>query len=411
MSEQHASGPLVRHEQVRIAESSLWAKLPMIGGVLAVIGLGIGFATMGKDPAKFWTSYLTAVFVFMSLGLGGLFFTLVSHATRAQWSIVVRRIAECFMITLPFTGALLLPLLFLGMHDLYHWTHHEVVEADPMLSAKAPYLNEGFFRNRTLVYIGVWALLALSFWRWSTRQDDAKDPAPYSHKMRWWAPLGIISFALTLTFGAFDFMMSLDPHWFSTIFGVYYFAGCVVTTHGALALVILLLQRSGYLRGVVTAEHYHDLGKMMFAFTVFWGYIGFSQYFLIWYASIPEETHWFSYRGHGDWLTLSLTLVFMRFVLPFIGIMSRKIKRNPSTLMFWAVWVIVAELVDMFWLIQPPLAEQRGILEIRPDLFDAATLVGVGGVFLAVLGWGLNRAALVPMKDPRLEESLNHENF
>jgi hypothetical protein len=297
------------------------------------------------------------------------------------------------------------------MHDLYHWTHHEVVEADPMLSAKAPYLNEGFFRNRTIAYIAVWSLIAFSFWRWSVRQDDARDPAPYSHKMRWWSPLGILAFALTLTFGAFDFMMSLDPHWFSTIFGVYYFAGTVVTVHGALALLVLLLQRSGYLRGVVTAEHYHDLGKMMFAFTVFWGYIGFSQYFLIWYASIPEETHWFSYRGHGDWLALSILLVFMRFVLPFLGIMSRKIKRNPTTLMFWAVWVIVAEFVDMFWLIQPPLAEQRGIVEIRPDLFDVACLVGVAGVFLAVLGWSLNRAALVPMKDPRLEESLNHENF
>ena len=149
----------------------------------------------------------------------------------------------------------------------------------------------------------------------------------------------------------------------------------------------------------------------MFAFTVFWGYIGFSQYFLIWYASIPEETYWFSYRGHGDWLTLSLVLVFVRFVLPFLGIMSRTIKRNPRTLAFWCVWILVAEFIDMYWLVQPALAHTRGIEQIRLDLADITTLAGVAGVLGAVFTWGLVNRPLVPLKDPRLEESINHENF
>ncbi|MBK6918896.1 MAG: hypothetical protein IPH07_16000 [Deltaproteobacteria bacterium] len=411
MSAHDRHGPLVRHEQVHISEDSPWRRLPGIFAVVGVAGLALGFVMSGKDPAKFYSSYLTAVMWGLSLGLGGLWFVLVQHAARAGWSIAVRRIAECMMLALPAMALLLLPVVFTGAHELYHWTHTE--HPDPVLAAKASYLNEGAFRMRTVVYIALWSLLAVGFWRWSTKQDTAADPAPYGHKMRFWAPIGLLVFGVTLTFGAFDWLMSLDPHWFSTIFGIYYFAGCVTITASTIALTVILLHRAGYLRGVVTAEHFHDLGKLMFAFSVFWGYIGFSQFFLIWYASIPEETEWYSYRGHGDWLTLSLILVFVRFVLPFVGIMSRKIKRNPRTLAFWCVWIIVAEFVDMYWLVQPALAHQskHSTEHIRPDLFDISTLAGVAGVFLAVFTWALTHKALVPLKDPRLEESLNHENF
>ena len=413
MSAHDRHAPLVRHEQVNIADDSPWKKLPMIFGVIGVLGLVAGFmlGVGGKDPAKFWSSYLTAVMWGMSIALGGLFFVLVQHAARAGWPIVVRRIAENLMLALPAMALLMAPIVFMGSHEIFHWTHAEAVAHDEVLQAKAPYLNEGAFRVRFAIYLVLWSALAIAYWSWSTKQDTASNPAEYAHKMRRWSPIGLLVFALTLTFGAFDFLMSLDPHWFSTIFGIYYFAGCVSIVHSVLALIVILLHRSGYLRGVVTAEHFHDLGKYMFAFTVFWGYIGFSQYFLIWYASIPEETYWFSYRGHGDWLTLSLILVFTRFVIPFIGIMSRKIKRNPRTLAFWCVWIIVAEFIDMYWLVQPALAHTRGIEQIRIDLYDITTLVGVGGVLAAIITWGLVKHALVPLKDPRLEESINHENF
>jgi hypothetical protein len=409
MSTHDRQGPLVRHEQVHIADDSPWKKLPMIFGAIGIAALGIGFALKGKDPGKFYASYLTALMWGLSLGLGGLWFVLVQHAARAGWSIVVRRIAENMMLTLPVLALLALPMVFLGAHDLFHWTHESALH-DEVLKAKAPYLNEGFFRMRAVGYLVVWAVLSFAYWHWSTSQDTAADPKPNAHHMRRFAPIGLLLFAISLTFGAFDWLMSLDPHWFSTIFGIYYFAGCVTITASTISLTVILLHRSGYLRGVVTTEHFHDLGKLMFAFTVFWGYIGFSQYFLIWYASIPEETYWYSYRGHGDWLTLSLVLVFIRFVLPFLGIMSRTIKRNPRTLAFWCVWMIVAEFVDMYWLVQPMRAHEAGIEHIRPDLYDITTLVGVAGVFLAVFTWGLQRHALVPLKDPRLEESLNHEN-
>jgi hypothetical protein len=194
------------------------------------------------------------------------------------------------------------------------------------------------------------------------------------------------------------------------VFGVYYFAGCVSFIHAFLALVTILLHRSGHLRGVVTPEHFHDLGKMMFAFTVFWAYIAFAQYMLIWYASIPEETEWFWYRGQGAFLTLSLVLVFTRFVFPFLGLMSRKIKRNPKTLAFWSVWIMVAELIDMYWLVQPVHAHEKGVYELHVGPLDILTFVGIGGIVLAVFTWALGKNALIPVKDPRILESINHEN-
>ncbi|MCA9705218.1 MAG: hypothetical protein KDK70_05120 [Myxococcales bacterium] len=403
-------GGMPSHDEIHIGPRSGWRRLPVIFGVLGLAGLGLGFGTMGEHPADFYFSYLVALMFWLTLGLGGLFFVVVQHGTRAGWSIVLRRLAENAMLTLPVCGLLALPVVFVGAHDVFHWTHLEVVQNDAVLTAKQGYLNEGFFRGRAVLYIGLWTVLAYLFWSWSTKQDGSRDPVALTHKMRWLAPLSVVIFALTLTFGAFDWLMSLDPHWFSTIFGVYYFAGCVIVIHAFLGLVAILLQRSGHLRGVVTPEHLHDLGKMMFAFTVFWAYIGFSQYFLIWYASIPEETHWYWYHGQGAFLTLSLVLVFARFVLPFFGLMSRRIKRNPKTFAIWAWWVIAAELLDMYWLIQPVHANEKGVYEIHLGVGDVAAFVGIGGIVLAVFTWATCKNALIPVKDPRILESLNHVN-
>jgi hypothetical protein len=408
----HDTGGMPSHDQIHIGPKSGWRRMPAAFALMGVAGLAVGFTTMGAHPADFWFSYLVALMFWLVPGLGGLFFVLVQHATRAGWSTVVRRIAENALLTLPVTGLLALPLVLWGAHDVYHWTHLEdpAVMSDPILAAKRPWLNEGFFQVRTLIYIGVWGLLAYLYWGWSTKQDTARDPIALTHKLRWTAPIGVLLFAFTLTFGAFDYLMSLDPHWFSTVFGVYYFAGCVSFIHAFIAFVVIQLHRSGHLRGVVTPEHFHDLGKMMFAFTVFWAYIAFSQYMLIWYASVPEETEWYEYRGQGQFLWLSLVLVFVRFVFPFLGLMSRKIKRNPKTLMFWSVWIMAAELVDMYWLIQPVHAHEKGIYELHLGPSDLLTFLGIGGIVLAVFTWGLCKHALIPVKDPRILESINHEN-
>ncbi|MCA9692865.1 MAG: hypothetical protein KC636_24925, partial [Myxococcales bacterium] len=368
------------------------------------------------NEQQFWFSYLVAYMFFLAISLGGLFFTIIQHLVRAGWSIVVRRLAENVMITLPLMGLLGLPFILLhdAPHALFHWTHLDAVEADLMLASKAGYLNLEFFNTRLIVYFLVWTALSLFFYTQSTSQDSASGDAAL-HKtlrMRWFAPLSLLFFAVTTTFAAFDLMMSLDPHWFSTMFGVYYFAGLALTSNAVLTIIVYSLHRSGYLKGVVTVEHYHDLGKLMFGFTVFWTYIGFSQYFLIWYANIPEETGWFGYRIMDDFLPLSQLVIFGRFVLPFFYLLRRPVKRNPQLLILAAVFIVFMELVDVYWLIQPALAhsfaQETGShhMEMVIGGVDYLALLTIGGAFLAVFGWALARRALVPVKDPRLTESL-----
>lgn len=408
----HGHSNMPSHDEIHLSDGSSWRKAPVIFAVVGALGLGAAYSAHAQDEKHFFFAYLTSLMFWLALGLGGLFFVAVQHATRAGWSIVVRRLAENLMLTLPVLGLLALPVVFMGTHELFHWSHTEVVANDALLKAKEPYLNESAFHMRGVVSVLVWTGLAFMYWRWSTTQDTSRDAVGLTHKMRWFAPITLVVFALSMTFGAaIDWLMSLDPHWFSTVFGVYYFAGCVISVHAFLALAVILLHQAGYLRGVVTAEHFHDLGKMMFAFTVFWTYIAFSQYMLIWYASIPEETYWYAYRGQGQWLTLSLVLIFARFVIPFLGLMSRKIKRNPRTLAFWAVWVLVAQFMDMFWLVHPVLAHEHGDTNIHVNLADIGAFVGIGGFVLAVFTWACGKHALVPVKDPRLQESINFENF
>ncbi|KIG15023.1 hypothetical protein DB30_06055 [Enhygromyxa salina] len=440
MSAHHKHVSDIEDKQIQIDKASLWAKLPMIGVVLAVIGFAVGYfapspgGVFAEDEhlwhAKQWTAYLNAFMFVMSLGFGGLIFVIIQHLVRANWSIVVRRIAENAMFTLPFIALGGLPLLMGDTgQNVFEWMHVEEMLHDPMLKAKAAYLNKEAFGVRFGSYLVLWGGLSFLFWKWSRAQDNAKtteEAEALSYKQRFLAPIGLVIFGLSMTFGAFDFMMSLDPHWFSTIFGVYYFAGIAVSFHAFLAIVCFFLQRSGKLQGVVTPEHYHDLGKFMFGFTVFWTYIGFSQYFLIWYANIPEETDWFQYRAHGQWLTLSIAVILGRFVLPFFLLLRRSWKRNPNYLVWMAFFVVGMQFVDMFWLIQPPFAhhaasaaDKAGAVEVATYFQNSITLTGadvgyfVGflGVFLALFGWSLVTSKLVPIQDPRLEESLNHENF
>ena len=414
----HTDIVTIAPEQVHLAKGSVWRFLPLIGIVLAAGGLGGAYAMKTGHEHQFWFSYLTAYYSFLAIGLGGLFFVILQHLVRAGWSITVRRLAENAMITLPLLCLLGLPIVLFGMHDLYHWTDTEAVAADVMLSAKASYLNEGAFTIRIGVYFGVWTLLSVLFYSWSTGGDgDSARALKLTSRARAFAAPALFLFALSLTFAAFDFLMSLDPHWFSTMFGVYFFAGSCLSIHAFLTLMAVFLRKSGYLQGVVTDEHYHDLGKYLFGFTVFWTYIGFSQYFLIWYANIPEETMWFAYRIADDFFPLTMLLCLGRFPIPFLFLLPRAVKRNALTLTLAATWILFMQFVDMYWLIQPVLAHHHAIetgdhhMVMHLGVLDALTYVGVLGVFLAGFGWALGRKALIPVNDPRIAESIKFENF
>ncbi|MCU0305535.1 MAG: hypothetical protein MUC56_15885 [Thermoanaerobaculales bacterium] len=349
-------------------------------------------------------TYLVSFAFFLSLSLGALFFVMLQHVTRAGWSVVVRRVAEATASNLWLMVVLAVPVV-LGMARLYHWAHPGAADHDPLLAGKAGFLNPGFFTIRLVVYFAVWCLLAWFFTSASRRQDATRDPA-LTRRMEVVAAPGIVAYALTVNFAAFDLLMSLDPHWFSTIFGVYYFSASVVLFFAVMPVLFVWLQAQGLLRRAVTVEHYHDLGKFLFAFTVFWAYIAFSQYMLIWYGNIPEETQWFLKRQTGGWTAVSLLLLFGHFVAPFLLLISRHVKRRPLLLATIGVFVAFMCWVDMYWLVIPEFSP--GVA--RFGWLDVAVFLGMAGIYSAVLVWRLGRASLVPEGDPRLGESLAFEN-
>jgi hypothetical protein len=378
--------------------------LGAVGALALAASLGLGLSGGLDKGQAFFASYLVSFLFWLSLALGALIFVLIQYATRAGWSVVVRRLAEHAMGTMPLFALLFLPIA-LGVHQLFHWTHAEAVATDALLQHKSPYLNTGFFYGRAVLYLAIWAALAWWFRRKSLAQDESRDPVVTRRLQSLSAP-AIVVYALTSTFAAIDWIMSLDPHWYSTIFGVYFFAGCFLGIHALLILLCLGLQKRKLLPGVVTFEHYHDLGKMLFAFVVFWAYIAFSQFMLIWYANIPEETVWYAHRLVPGWRGVTVALAVGHFALPFLVLLLRDIKRQRVGLGLAALWLLAVHYLDLFWLVMPNFQHHGAHL----GLFDLLTFVGIGGLFLAFLGRLMSQGALVPKGDPRLVESLSFEN-
>lgn len=392
-------------EQVTLPKGSLWTKLPLVGGILGILGIGASLALgSGEHSGQLAFSYLTGFFYWLTIALGGLFFVLLHFLCRSGWSVVIRRLAENVMGTLPVFAVLSLPLWLFWMHDLYHWTHEEAVAHDPLLQHKAPYLDVGFFWIRLSIYFVIWTALAVFYWRQSRLQDQSGAIEITDRLQRRSAP-GMVLFALTLNFAAMDWLMTLDPHWYSTIFGVYTFAGTVVAILAFLILVTISLQRAGALGNVVTGEHFHDLGKLLFGFVVFWAYIGFSQFMLIWYANIPEETAWFDHRWHHGWEHLSIFLAVGHFAVPFFFLISQPVKRNQILMTIATLWLLFMHYIDIYWLVMPTHNE---VLQFSP--LDLTCWVGIGGFFLASLGVLMQKGSLVPQRDPRLAESLAFES-
>ena len=369
----------------------------VVGLVLAVVGWMI-------DADRFFHAYLTAFVFWTSLGLGGLFFTMLHHLVGAKWSVVVRRLSECIMMTLPYMAALLIPAL-LGMHSLYHWSHADAVAHDQALQMKSGYLNVTFFTIRSVVYFAIWSYLAFRLYRLSLEQDKG-DRDVITVQMKKVSAYGMLLFAVTLTYASFDWLMSLDPHWYSTIFGVYFFSGGLLSFVALTILIALALRRKRILAETITVEHYHDLGKLLFAFVIFWTYIGFSQYFLIWYGNIPEETIWYLKRWEGSWKAVSMVLLFGHFVLPFVALLFRATKRASAALWLLTVWILLMHWVDMYWLVYPSLLKEGASF----SWIEPAAMLLVGGAFLWAFWSRFSRVPLVPVGDPKLQASINHVN-
>jgi hypothetical protein len=395
-------------------------KVTLGPAALRLKGLGLGAGIMclaaaivwglivGDDMRRFLFSYLFAFTYFLSIALGALFFVVLHHLVSATWSVTTRRLAEIVTGTFPVLFVLMLGLvvpLILGNDSLYLWMNHEVVANDHILHAKEGYLNAPFFAVRMLIYFAVWMAMSRYFMKKSVEQDTSGDPL-LSQRMKMVSAPAMIVYALSTAWAAFDLLMSLTPHWFSTIFGVYYFAGAAISIYCLLALVSVALQQSGRLTRSITVEHYHDLGKMANAFTLFWAYIAFSQFMLIWAANIPEESIFFRPRMFTEWKWASIALIVGHFAIPFVGMMSRHVKRNPKLLATWAVYMLLVHAFDLFWIVMPTFSPDA--IVFHP--IDLLCLAGVGGLCLFGALSVAGNVKLLPVRDPRLEASLRFVN-
>ncbi|MBY0112183.1 MAG: hypothetical protein K2Y21_05135 [Phycisphaerales bacterium] len=408
--------PLLADSNVRLNGSggglSMLFLLMGVAGVAATVGAA--FTGAGKLHAM--ASFQLAAMGALAICLGGMFFTLVMHLTAAGWSVTLRRIMEQMAALAPvmLIIAAIVPVtdLLVTKGLLYTWMNPSY-ETNYLLGKKAGFLNPGFFLIRLGVYFLAWTLISVRLKSLSIAQDRSGDKW-LTNKARFTSAWGMLVFALTTAFASFDLLMSMDFRFFSTMWGVYFFAGAAFSSAATIALVASSLLRAGRLQGLVTSEHFHDLGKLMFSFTVFWSYIAFSQYFLIWYSNIPEETIWFTARKSNGWESVFYLLCFGHFIAPFLVLVFRDVKRSPNALILVGLWMLFIHFVDMFFIVRPMVTTRPGAEALTPFTniwVDVAAVLGL----LGVLGFALTRllgtAALVPIRDPRLPEALEHKNY
>jgi hypothetical protein len=386
----------------RITESGNFGKIALVIGIVGLALSAVGFMF---DSTHFYFSYLVAFVFWVTLALGGLFFLMVNHLTGAKWSIVLRRLTEGAAATFPLMLILFIPLVF-GLHDLFHWTHTEEVASDVVLKGKSGYLNIPFFLIRVAFYFAAWIIVSRLLIKSSLDQDKLGH-SDQIHKrfVRVSAP-GMILFAFTVTYASFDWLMSLDAHWYSTIFGAYIFSGAFL---GGLCFIIIagvMLRRGNVLQSTISLDHYHDLAKFVFAFIIFWTYMAFSQYFLIWYGNLPEENYWYLYRWDNTWTYISLIIIFGHFVIPFVGLITRAAKRSMVFLPLMALWILLMHWVDIYWLVMPTHYRTG----IKLSWIDVTTFIGIGGVFLWYFWRHFTAHPTVPVKDPGLQTSIQFTN-
>jgi hypothetical protein len=407
----HSTVPEIRTAAPSLAATALG---PIgLGLVLLVIAAAAGIG--GGQVSRFWHAYLLGVTFITALSVGALFFVIAHHLAGGRWATVIRRLAELMASAIPYCAALFIPIaahiLLTDSGALYPWNDPTIVEGNELLEHKSGYLSSGFFVIRMAIYFGVYTLLARYFFGQSVAQDTS-DPLARAKKMGARSGPAMILFALATNFAAFDWLMSLEPTWFSSIFGVYFFAGSAVAYVSFMILMLNFLQGRGVLTQSVTADHYHDKGKMLFGFIFFSGYIAFSQYMLIWYAAIPEETQWYAIRQVGPWVNFSWFLLFGHLLIPFLGTMSRTVRRNKKLIGFWAAWMLVMSVVNLFYVIMPQAdgVEVGNMLKHPLPLpwLEALCVLGALAVFIGALIRNAAGKNLLPIHDPRLPISLHH---
>jgi hypothetical protein len=360
-----------------------------------------------SNPNRFFESYLMGFLFCLTIPLGATFFVMIQYLTGSAWSVPMRRIAENLMVTIPVGALLFVPILF-GLNHLYEWTHADWIKTESLMgtAGKTGYLNPQWFLIRAAIFFLLWTLWTSRIYSHSTRQD--KDGSiEHMHSISRWSAPGLLMLMLSVTLASFDWDMSLNPHWYSTIFGLYVFAGGGLAFIATWILICMALRSKGVLKNTINVEHYHDLGKWLFAMTVFWAYISFSQYLLIWYGNLPEETIWYRFRFENSWTAWSWVLLFGHFIIPFLVLVVRASKRNFKVLTGMAIWIICAHFVDIYWQVMPTFHHAEGVTF---HWLDITCILAIGSIFALVFWFKVKRNALLPIGDPRFEQGLEFEN-
>ena len=389
------------HYQLESARWSTGRNVLVLAALVSIVACIAGYI---QDPDRFFRSYLVAFTYTCAMGLAAFFFVMVQFLTGSAWSVTTRRIMENLMITLPVGALLFVPLAF-GLNHVYPWTNPDIIKSTEGLRAKSGFLVDKFFIGRTYGYFLLWSIWIFALYRQSTKQDSRHSYRQMQIASRWSAP-GLFLVVAVGTMAAYDWLMSVEPGWYSTIFGLYYLADGAVLFFSVMILICLGFRQAGILDKEINIEHYHDLGKWLFAMTCFYTYVAFSQFLLIWYANIPDETQFYRHRMPGTWLYISLSLPFIRFFIPFFTLISRPAKRNLKIVGFMSVWSLIVVYLDFYWVVMPvyyPNGPQIHWL-------DFATLGAVVSVTGLVFWSRFRRHALVPTGDLRLEQSLHFEN-
>jgi hypothetical protein len=359
---------------------------------------------LGLSP-QFFRSWLIGFLFCLGLTLGSLGLLMIQHLSGGQWGLVSRRVFEAASRTLPIVALFFLPVL-LGIPALFEWSHEEVVQNDTVLRMKAPYLNVPFFTFRAIVYFAFWMLCAWLLNSWSAAQDRGEGITPAdSVRFRRVSAPGLLFLVMTVTFASIDWIMSLDPHWYSTIFGLLTVVGLGLSAFALTIAVLSLLATAPGFQGYLAPRHFHDLGKLLLAFVMLWAYLAFSQFLIIWSGNLPEEIPWYIERIRGPWGVIAILLVLGHFALPFLLLLSRDLKRHSGLLSKVAIGVLVMRMVDLIWLVAPNF-EHHGF---PIHWMDIALPVGLLGIWLFVFAGHLRSRALLPLNDPYFKEAFAHE--
>ncbi|HEY7292410.1 MAG TPA: hypothetical protein VH583_21405 [Vicinamibacterales bacterium] len=364
-----------------------------VAGAISLVGLLL-------NPAQFLQSYLMAYLWCLGATLGCLALGMVHQLSGGEWGVLIRRPIGAASRVLPVMTVMFLPIA-IGVFRLYSWTDPATVARDEILQHKHLYLNVPFFLVRAAIYFLVWNGLVFFLNRWSLEQDTTADER-LARRMQKLSAGGLLAYGLTITFASFDWLMSLDPHWYSTIYGVIVMGGQGLTALAVLTLVLVWLSQRAPLKGIVKPAHFHDLGNLMLAFTMLWAYFSFSQFLIIWAGNLPHEIEWYLDRSFTSWRTVAAALAVFHFALPFVLLLSRRVKKQADAIRRVAILILVARLIDLLWLIAPEFHHDG----LYVSWLDIVLPIALGSGWLAAFLWQLRGRAILPVHDPQFDETL-----